>query len=115
MAAVIDPMLLAYVPFKNPTAMLDWALMHAQLHQQVTDEAVKRNHLNLDSAGIYDIAQLEDWLSLHNDAHVNIAEIFNIQGPPDLSYLDLDDEVNFANWLQAHALTHDNEAKVIGF
>jgi hypothetical protein len=112
--SIADPIILAYLPFKNPQALLDWALGHGDLHRLVAQKAVQQGHTSLGTYEVYDMVDMEEWLYQHNQEHEQISETYNLQTPPDLSYWDFNDEVNFANWLFSHSLVHDNEVKVIG-
>lgn len=114
MSGMIEPGQLAFLPFKDKQALLDWALSHGDMHRQVAQHSVELGHLNLGTTQLYDMEGFEEWLYIHNQEHEEIAETYNLQTPPDLSWWDFDDEVNFSNWAQAHALTHEYELKALG-
>ena len=104
---------LAYLPFGDERARLDWLRVHGDLHKQLTTAAVQQGNVTIGTYDVYDLADLNDWLYFHNSEHGDIADFFGTPAPPDLSYWDFEDEINFNNWLYSHALTHDDAAKAI--
>lgn len=102
----IDPQQLAYLPFQNGPALLDWLREHGDWHRLLGQEATKRGDVNLVTARVMDMANRDDWAFFHNEEHVKIAEFFRTAAVPDLTYWDANDPVNFNNWLAAHAIVH---------
>ena len=111
---MIDPRLWASIPFRNYTALQDFAGTHALWHQVLAEHSVRT--FSIDPWRLYPIGSPagKPWLEAVQAQYVAASRGLGAAPPPDLASFDLSDPVDFASWTWLLSQTAQGLREVAG-
>jgi hypothetical protein len=111
---MVDPSLWGSVPFRNPTALLDFFGEHGLWHRAFSDAMFRFNGATYRTVPLGD-GGTAVWLQAHQAEHQAMRTAAGLGTVPDLSSFDLGDRESFASFMFVHANEHRILRAVIGF
>ena len=102
---MVDVSLWASIPFRNPTAWLDFLGHHALWHRALAETVFRLNGATYRTYPLGDGGGIE-WMHAHQQEHVGANQALSLGSPADLESYDLTDPEDFASWCFVHAQEH---------